>query len=129
MTNTQPPTQVDHLTSQGHYRRWVQAGELVFTSGLTPRDSQRRVVGRSIEEQTVAVLSLLDEVLNEAGATRADLIKLTVYLSDLELMGAFNAVYAAEMQDVKPVRTTVGCQLNGVLIEIDAVASTASRQR
>jgi 2-iminobutanoate/2-iminopropanoate deaminase len=122
MTQLHPTANADLLATSGHYQKWVAAGEFIYTAGLVPRDAYRRLMGLSIEEQTVAVLRQLDDVLREAGTSRAHLVKLSVYLADLALIGAFNAAYASEMNEVRPARTTIGCNLNGVLIEIDAVA-------
>jgi enamine deaminase RidA (YjgF/YER057c/UK114 family) len=51
-----------------------------------------------------------------------DVVKSTVHLSDLTQFQRFNAVYAEYFNDPKPVRTTVGSQLLGMLVEIDVIA-------
>jgi 2-iminobutanoate/2-iminopropanoate deaminase len=122
MTDLPGATSLDLLTTPGHYKKWVRAGDFIYTAGLTPRGPQRQVIGQDIREQTVAVLSILDDVLGESGTKREDIVKATVYLADLSLMDEFNVAYAEEMGAAKPARTTVGCELNGVLIEIDVIA-------
>jgi 2-iminobutanoate/2-iminopropanoate deaminase len=52
----------------------------------------------------------------------ADVVKSTVHLSDLSLFPRYNEVYARYFPDPKPVRTTVGSDLLGIMVEIDVVA-------
>jgi 2-iminobutanoate/2-iminopropanoate deaminase len=106
----------------GHYSMGLRAGDFVFTAGMTPRDQNRKVIGVTIEEQTVATLDNIKLVLARFGATLDQVVKATVHLSDLALAAGFNATYARYFPDRKPVRTVVGSQLNEVLVEIDVVA-------
>jgi 2-iminobutanoate/2-iminopropanoate deaminase len=57
----------------------------------------------------------------------ADVVKSTVHLSDLSLFERYNKVYATYFPDPKPVRTTVGSQLLGILVEIDVIAYVGDR--
>jgi len=107
----------------GAYSQGLRVGDLFFTAGMGPWDPQtRQVVGITIEEQTARTLENLKAVLEAGGASMADVIKTTIHLSDLEQFAAFNQVYTRYFPDPKPVRTTVGSQLLGILVEIDAVA-------
>jgi 2-iminobutanoate/2-iminopropanoate deaminase len=106
----------------GHYALGRRAGDFVFTAGQVPRDHDRNVIGDTIEEQTIATLANVQRVLAEFGATLDDVIKITVHLASLGDASAFNAVYAQYFETSKPARTVTGSQLNGVLVEIDAVA-------
>jgi reactive intermediate/imine deaminase len=106
----------------GHYSMGLRAGDFVFTAGLTPRDKNRNVVGATIEEQTAATLENLKRVLSRFGATLDHVVKATVHLADLANAARFNAAYSRYFPNRKPVRTVVGSQLNGVLVEIDVVA-------
>ncbi|MCX6025779.1 MAG: Rid family hydrolase [Chloroflexi bacterium] len=76
----------------------------------------------TIEEQTVRTLENLRAVRGAGRAGLADGVKTTVHLSDLGRFAAFNQVTTRCFPDPKPVRTTVGSQLSGILVEIDAVA-------
>ncbi|HEX3637863.1 MAG TPA: RidA family protein, partial [Paraburkholderia sp.] len=69
-----------------------------------------------------AVLNNLRLVLEDAGTDFSRLVRVQAYLSDMSDFQRFNAVYAEMMGTAAPVRTTIGCALNGVLVEIDAVA-------
>ena len=107
----------------GAYSQGLRAGDFLFTAGMGPWDPQtRQVVGATIEEQTVRTLENLRAVLEAGGASLLDVVKTTVHLSDLGQFAAFNLVYTRYFLDPKPVRTMVGSQLSGILIEIDAVA-------
>ena len=108
---------------QGAYSQGIRAGDFIFTAGHTPLDPvTQKVVGTTIEEQTVRVLDNIRAVLEAGGASMADVVKTTVHLTDMSLFPRFNQVYAQYFPDPKPARTTVGSQLVGVLIEIEAVA-------
>ncbi|TXM97141.1 RidA family protein [Methylobacterium sp. WL64] len=106
----------------GHYSAAMRAGDFVFTAGQTPRDLDRRVVGTDIETQTVTTIQNLEAALKSVGADLDQVVKVTVHLSTLSDFKAFDVVYARYFTKSKPVRTTVGSELNGVLVEIDAVA-------
>ena len=107
----------------GAYSQGLKAGGFVFVSGQGPTDPETgTVVGTTIEEQTARVLENIKAILEEAGATMADVVKVTAHLSDLSLFDRYNSVYATYFPDPKPVRTTVGSQLPGILVEIDAIA-------
>lgn len=107
----------------GPYSQALRAGDFIFTAGTGPWDPQTRaVVGTTIEEQTERTLENLKAILEAGGATLSDVVKTTVHLSDLSHFAAFNQVYARYFPDPKPARTTVGSQLSGILVEIDAVA-------
>ncbi|MFL9932363.1 RidA family protein [Paraburkholderia sp. RL18-103-BIB-C] len=115
------------LNPVGHYSSAMIAGDFVFLSGQTPRDANRHVIGDSIEEQTRATLANVEWVLAAAGARLEDVVKVTVYLTDLTLFSRFNALYASWFAEHKPARTTVEAGLQGVLLEIDLVAYIGKR--
>ena len=107
----------------GAYSQALRVGDFLFTAGMGPWDPQtRQVVGVTIEEQTVRTLENIKAVLEAGGASLADVVKTTVHLSDLGHFAVFNQVYTRYFPDPKPVRTTVGSQLLGILVEIDTVA-------
>jgi 2-iminobutanoate/2-iminopropanoate deaminase len=90
---------------------------------MGPWDPQtRQVDGVTIEKPTVRTLENLRAVLEAGGAGLAGVVKTTRRLSDLGWITAFNQVTNRYFPDPKPVRTTVGSQLSGILVEIDAVA-------
>jgi 2-iminobutanoate/2-iminopropanoate deaminase len=107
----------------GAYSQALRAGDLIFVAGQVPRDpATGKMVGDTIEAQTERVLESIQAILEAGGATMADVVKATVHLSDMALFDGFNRVYSGYFPDPKPVRTTVGSQLKGFLVEIDVVA-------
>jgi 2-iminobutanoate/2-iminopropanoate deaminase len=107
----------------GAYSPGLRVGDFIFVAGQGPTDpATGTIAGDTIEEQTTQVLKNIKTILEAAGATMADVVKATVHLSDLSLFQRYNAVYATYFPDPKPVRTTVGSQLLGMLIEIDVIA-------
>jgi 2-iminobutanoate/2-iminopropanoate deaminase len=107
----------------GAYSQGLRAGDFVFVSGQGPLDPQTgKIVGDTIEDQTARVLENIEAILAAGGASMADVVKVTAHLSDLALFERYNKVYARYFPDPKPTRTTVGSQLPGILVEIDAIA-------
>jgi len=108
---------------RGAYSQGLRAGDFVYVAGMAGFDPvSGELAGETIEEQTARTLENIKATLEAAGATMADVVKSTVHLSDLSLFQRYNAVYAQYFPDPKPVRTTVGSQLPGILVEIDVVA-------
>ena len=107
----------------GAYSQGLRAGDFLFVSGQGPLDPLTgQIVGDTVEEQTARVLENIKAILEAGGASMADVVKVTAHLSDLSLFPRYNKVYATYFPDPKPTRTTVGSQLLGILVEIDAIA-------
>ena len=107
----------------GAYSQAVRAGDFIFVSGQGPLDPHSGdVCGANIEEQTARTLGNIKTILEAAGATMSDVVKVTAHLSDISLFERYNRVYASYFPDPKPARTTVASQLLGILVEIDAIA-------
>jgi 2-iminobutanoate/2-iminopropanoate deaminase len=112
----------------GAYSPGLRAGDFIFVSGQGPTNpATGKIAGDTIEEQTAQVLENVKAILEAGGATMADVVKATVHLSDLSLFPRYNTVYAQYFPDPKPVRTTVGSQLLGILVEIDVIAYVGER--
>ena len=111
----------------GPYSQGIRVGNLVFTAGMGPLDPETgKVVGDTIEEQTELTIDNLSAVLEAAGTSLDHSVKATVHLQDLGDFAAFNRVYERRFGDPKPVRTTVGSNLLGIMVEIDLVAVVPS---
>jgi 2-iminobutanoate/2-iminopropanoate deaminase len=109
----------------GHYSPATQAGSLICISGqlpINPYTGEKCTGG--IKEQTQQVLQNIDAVLQGAGATKNDVMKTTVYVSDISLWDEVNAVYAGYFGSHRPARTIVPTRdlHYGFLIEIEAIA-------
>jgi 2-iminobutanoate/2-iminopropanoate deaminase len=112
----------------GAYSQGLRVGDFIFVSGQGPLDpATGKIVGETIEEQTARVLENIKAILAAGGATMADVVKVSAHLSDLDLFERYNKVYASYFPDPKPTRTTVGSQLLGILVEIDAIAYVGER--
>ena len=112
----------------GIYSQAVKAegNRLLFISGMTARDKEGKVVGRGdIKLQTRQVLENIKAVLEEAGATFDQIVKVTVYVTD---MSHFKEIHQARAEYFKkdyPASTMVqvsGLVSEDLLIEIDAIA-------
>ena len=112
-------------TPAGHYSQAVVQGDLVFVSGQLPIDpvSGEKKTG-PIEEQAEQTLQNLAEILAAAGSGIDRVMKVTVYLADMELWNRVNAVYAEFFGKHKPARAVVPTrELHyGLQIEIEAIA-------
>jgi 2-iminobutanoate/2-iminopropanoate deaminase len=107
----------------GAYSPGVRAGNLLFVSGQVPRDPVTgALAGDDIATQTRQVMQNLTRVLEAAGATRRDLVSVTVYLTDVDDWGTFDGVYREFMEPPFPTRAVVGSELRGIRVEIAAVA-------
>ncbi len=106
----------------GAYSQALRAGDFIYVAGTVPRHPVTGETPATIEEQTALTLDNIKVILEAGGASLDQVVKATVHLSDLSLFPAFNKVYATYFNDPKPVRTTVGSQLNNILVEIDVVA-------
>jgi 2-iminobutanoate/2-iminopropanoate deaminase len=111
----------------GPYSQALRVGDFVFVAGQGPFEARtRRLVGSTVAEQTTQVLDNIVAILEAAGASMADVVKVTVHLSDLDHFKPFNEVYESYFPDPKPVRTTVGSQLRGFMVEVDVIAYVGS---
>ena len=108
---------------KGPYTPAVRAGGFVYVSGQVPRDQRTgALAGDDVATQTRMTLSNLQRVLEQAGATLADVVSVTVYLANADDWDAMNTVYREMFHTPYPTRTTVGAELRGILVEISAVA-------
>ena len=107
----------------GAYSQGLKVGDFVFVSGQGPLDPETgKIVGETIEEQTTRTLENIKAILEAAGASMADVVKVSAHLTDLSLFDRYNKVYSTYFPDPKPTRTTVGSQLLGIMVEIDVIA-------
>jgi reactive intermediate/imine deaminase len=108
----------------GTYSQAVAAGGLVFLSGQIPLDPDTmELVSDDVAEQTDRVFRNLAAVAGAAGGGLADLVKLTVYLTDLNDFGTVNEVMARHMDEPYPARAAIGVSAlpRGAAVEIEAI--------
>lgn len=103
----------------------TRVGDLIFCSGALGVDASFKLVEGGVAAQTRQAIANLEAVLAQAGATLADVAKITVWLTDLANFGEFNAAYAEAFGGQFPARSTVTSALAipGALVEIEAIAS------
>lgn len=109
----------------GHYSHAVRAGGFVFVSGQLPiTEDGRRLNDAAFEVQAKQVLANVGAALRSAGSSVERLVQVRVYITDIELWPAFNALYAQWAGEARPARAVVPVpQLHyGFKIEIEATA-------
>ncbi len=109
----------------GPYSQAIQIGNFLYTSGqigINPETG--KVVDGGIEAETHQVFKNLKVVLEEAGFTFRDVVKVTAFLSDLKNFALFNKIYEQYLGDIKPARSTVEVSALplGCSVEIEMVA-------
>ena len=111
----------------GPYNQAIKAGNFIYCSGqiaIDPVSNEINCLG-NIEKETIQVLKNLLAVLNAGGAKAEDVIKTTIYLTDLKNFQVVNAIYYEFFKgEAPPARACVEVSAlpKGVLIEIDCVA-------
>lgn len=108
----------------GPYSQAVSLGELVFTSGQVGIDPATGQLVDGFDAQVRQVLANLKEVLATAGCTFQDVLKTTIYVTDLTNFPVLNQIYGEAMGSHRPARSTVEVTNlpAGALVEIDFVA-------
>ncbi len=110
----------------GAYSQAVISGGLLFASGQIPLvPATGEIVGADIESQGKQVMENLGGILQEAGLTFDDVLKITVYLTDIGNFNVFNDIYASYFKKPYPARAVVevGNLPKGVLLEADLIAA------
>lgn len=127
--NTYIKTVKDLPPPSGPYSVGIIAeGKFLFISGQLPFDPSIGKISRgTIAEQTRLTLECVRRVIEEAGASVDDIVNCRIYLQQLteKNFAEFNEAYGAFFGDHKPTRTTIGCQLLNVDVEIDCVVKVA----
>ncbi len=113
----------------GPYSQAMEHQGLLFISGqipINPKTQTLELFEGDIQKQTSLVLSNIQAILDSQQLTRNDVIKTTIYITDMEKFSLVNDVYADFFKDHKPARATIGITAlpKGALIEIEAIART-----
>ncbi|MCB9992119.1 MAG: RidA family protein [Hyphomicrobiaceae bacterium] len=105
------------------YSPAIIAGGFVFVSGQASIDPMtHEVFGNDIVSQTNGTVRNLEKVLNAAGCSLNDVVKINAYLADIGDFERFSRAYSRLFAEPRPARTTVGAALTGILVEIDCIA-------
>ena len=101
----------------------VCEGKQLYVAGQIPVDPNTGdIVGSNFEEQAVRTLENVKAIVEAAGATLNDVVKVNVYLSDTGFFQELNEIYQRYFSAPHPARTTIAASLPGVMIEIDCIA-------
>jgi 2-iminobutanoate/2-iminopropanoate deaminase len=122
ITNAAPP-------AIGTYSQAVRVGDFVFVSAQTGRDPATGNLVEGLEAQTRQMLANVDAVLNGAGCTPGDIVKVTLLLADIKDFKAVDAIYAAWLPGLGitplPARTAFAAKSlpAGALVMLEVVAA------
>jgi reactive intermediate/imine deaminase len=108
-----------------HYTDAVVAGDLLFVSGCVPVDAAGRLVPGDVVAQTRQVFENVGLVLAAAGTSFRDVVKVTVFLTDIDDRPAVNTVRREVFGDTRPASTLVEVSrlaVPGARIEVEAIA-------
>ena len=114
----------------GPYSQAIQVGDWIFTSGQLPIDPKTGAFPEGgIKEQTRQSLLNIKAILEEAGATLAEVVKTTVFLADMGDFAEMNSVYAEFFAQPFPARSAVAVKTlpKGAMVEIEVIASIVEK--
>ena len=102
----------------------VQVGDQVYVAGTLGTDADLKLVDGGVRGQTLQALAYIKRILEECGASLDDVVKVNVYLTDMNSFGEMNEAYMSVFGGDPPARITVGCSALalGAGVEIDCVA-------
>jgi 2-iminobutanoate/2-iminopropanoate deaminase len=109
----------------GPYSQGVKAGSFIFFSGQIPLDPVNgEMVGSTVAEQTEQVLLNITAMLDATGLTVSDVVKTTIFLTNLADFGVVNEIYGRYFAENPPARSTVEVKglPRGALVEIEVIA-------
>ena len=112
----------------GAYSQAIKSGEFLFISGQIPLNPETmKIVDSSFEDSAQRVISNLENICKEAGASLDDIVKLNIYLLDLENFDTLNKIMEERFSEPFPARATVEVARlpKDVMIEMDAIVSLA----
>lgn len=109
---------------RGPYSPAVRAGDFIFVSGQLAVDPEtNQYVPGDIQQETRMTLNNIKRILEGAGASISDAVRVGVFLADGTEFAKMNEVYAEFFGDAKPARTTIVCSFaSDIRVEIDCIA-------
>jgi 2-iminobutanoate/2-iminopropanoate deaminase len=121
-TNAAPP-------SLGTHSQAIRTGDLVFVTAQTGRNPETGKLEEGLEAQTRRMLSNVEAILNAAGCSPADIVKVTLLLADIKDFKAVDVIYAAWLpgRNVVPLPARTACAVVGLpagaLVMLEVVAA------
>ena len=108
-----------------HYTDAVRFGNLLLISGLAPLDEDMNLIGGDdAAAQTRQIFVNMERILEAAGADFGDVLRVTVYLTDIKDLGIINPVREEYFGDTRPASTAIGINelaVPGMKVEIEAI--------
>ena len=109
----------------GPYSQAVKSGNMIFISGqiaINPRTNT--LVNDNIQKETEMVMENINNILNECNCTFDNVVKCSIFLSNMDLFKSVNEIYGSYFNEPYPARETVevSCLPKNVNIEISAIA-------
>ena len=115
----------------GPYSQGIVVGGLVYTAGQTPLDpATGEMVPGGIAEQTARALENIRAILEAGGSGMQQVVKTTVFLTDMADFSEMNAAYAQAFGEQRPARSTVAVKSlpRGARVEIEAIAAVSGER-
>ena len=106
----------------GPYSQAIVANGFVFISGQGPIDPETDTMPDAFADQVRQTLENVRTILEAAGSSLDDVVKVNAYVTDLTRFAEFNDVYKEFFENDPPARTTVAAALLGMLVEVDCIA-------
>jgi len=109
----------------GFYVRTIRSGPFVFVSGTTSLDPKGRVQGKDAAQQTAITVAKIAAGLKSTGARLSDLVRTTIYVTDIRDMGAVSKALGKALKGTAVTSTLVAVSalaVPGLLVEIEATA-------
>ena len=110
----------------GHYSQATVHGGVVYVAAQLPLDPKtREIVSQDAKEQTLQVLDNIEAILDSAGSSLGNLLKVTIYVSDITLWATVNEAYAERLGPHQPARSVVAAKelKAGAHVIMDAIAA------
>lgn len=108
---------------RGSYSQGIMSENFIFLSGQSPVNPEtNQLEGDDIKEQVEQTLKNIKNILESAGSSLDKVVKVNVYLSDINYFNDFNNVYEKFFSHPYPSRTTIACSLGVKKVEIDVIA-------
>lgn len=122
MTNRKPIFAEKGAKPAGQYSHAIVANGTVYVSGQGPHHPETGELPADFAGEVRQTLRNLEIILKAAGTDLAHVVKVNSYLIDLGRFQEYNAIYKEFFPEHPPARTTIGCLLNGIQVEIDCIA-------
>ena len=114
----------DKVRDTRAYSPALKFGDFVMVAGQAPISTEGKIVNGTIEEETRLTMNNVKKLIETAGATMDQVVQCNCFLSSLADFDAFDATFREFFGEHLPCRTTVGAELLGFKVEVNATAYT-----